>query len=93
MASSYEGVTWTITAAPGTTITDVILSGYDLQTAVVPMGTTVDNHSGPGMALSSSAYQWNDASTAQLVAAVEGLTGAAITSFHGCYQGSDFTIE
>lgn len=93
VVASYESVSWTITAAEGTTILEVILSGYESQSAMVPVGTTVVDRSGGNSPLSAAAFAWGDPETVQLVAAVEGLTGAELTSFHGCYQGSDFTLE
>ncbi|TKD03091.1 hypothetical protein [Polyangium fumosum] len=95
--SSYEPVHWTVTAAEGVTIEKVILNGYHDQTADVPAGVPVEIHDGPDGSLGAYAYAWPHAEggsdTQGLVAAVQNVTGRALTSFHGCYQATQFTLH
>lgn len=95
--SSYEPVHWTVTAAEGVTLEKVILNGYHDQTADVPAGVVVETHDGPDGSLGAYAHAWPHAEggsdTQALVAAVENLTGRALTSFHGCYQATHFTLH
>ncbi|MDC3956683.1 hypothetical protein [Polyangium jinanense] len=95
--SSYEPVHWTVTAAEGVTLEKVILNGYHDQTADVPAGVAVEIHDGPDGSLGAYGYAWPHAEggsdTQTLVAAVENLTGRALTSFHGCYQATHFTLH
>lgn len=88
---SYEQVTWTVTAGAGTTITQVTIGGYEASSANAPMGTMVVNQSSGGGL--TYAYEWLDPDTAGIVATLEAQTGASLSSFAGCYQGTDFTID
>ena len=95
--SSYEPVHWTVTAAEGVTLEKVILNGYHGQSADVPAGVPVEIHDGPDGSLGAYAYAWPHAEggsdTQALVAAIENLTGRALTSFNGCYQATHFTLH
>jgi hypothetical protein len=94
--SSYEPIHWTVTAAPGVVLEKVILNGYHDQTAAVPAGVPVEIFSGPEGSLGAYAYAWPSAeggsNTSQLVSAVEKVSGRELSSFHGCYRASSFTL-
>ncbi len=94
--SSYECVSWIVTAEPGANITDVIVNGYEVSSVEVPDGVDVEYHVGVGSYLSACAYAWpGDAcgcDTPGLVDDVERITDLTLTSFTGCYQGWDFTL-
>jgi hypothetical protein len=93
--SSYRAVNWTVTAVPFANVERVILNGYQAQTAAVPDGVEVENHSGLGAYIVPGAYEWPGAGlfdTQALVAAVEDSTDLALATFHGCYHGSRFTL-
>ncbi|HVK66582.1 MAG TPA: hypothetical protein VM694_18995 [Polyangium sp.] len=95
--SSYEPVHWTVTAAEGVTLEKVILNGYHDQTADVPAGVPVEIHDGPDGSLGAYGYAWPHAEggsdTQALVAAAQNVTGRVLTSFHGCYQATQFTLH
>lgn len=97
--SSYEPVHWTVTADPGVTLEKVILNGYHEQTADVPAGVPVEDHSfeTTGSWLGSCAYVWPDSGggcdAEQVAASLESMTGRDLSTFHGCYQAQSFTLH
>ena len=95
--SSYEPVSWTVTAEPGAIIEKVIINGYHDQKASVPAGVPVEIYSGPGTSLGAYGYAWpsseGGSDTQGLVKALESLTGRPLSSFHGCYQADSFVLH
>lgn len=97
--SSYEPVTWTVTAEPGVVIEKIILNGYHAQTASAPSGVPVEayDYEVHGNWLGAYAYAWpgstGGSDTQALVATLEQLAGRGMTSFHGCYQGTSYVLH
>lgn len=95
--SAYEPVAWQIYLEPGAIVEKIILNGYYQQTVVGVTGVPVLDYSdqGTGQALGISAYRWGndpDSGTDQLVPQLEKLAGVSLTSFQGCYRGTDFRV-
>jgi hypothetical protein len=95
--SGYEAVSWTVTATSGTTLEAIVLTGGKQQTVVAPSGVRVNDYSGPTGSIRTYAYAYPSAAggsdTAAHLAALEATTGLPPTSFHGCYQGTAFTLK
>ena len=94
--SSYQQTQWRVVAAPGVMIRQIILNGSIAGELLdAPADVEVINRTGD-MALTACAYRWPDdelgCNTPGLVMAVEQLTGLALTSFQGCYEGGMFQI-
>jgi cysteine-rich repeat protein len=98
--ASYEPITWTVTAAEGTEILEIVASGYHAQTVNAPAGIPIDivSYDQTGNFL-GCAYEYPDqdptsgCETPDLFAAVEAYLGTEITSFNGCYQMSEATLN
>jgi hypothetical protein len=94
VVSSYEPVKWTVTRTAGTTLTSIIVAGFNAQTVVtVPVGVPVTNNSGVGGSLRAYGYKYGQASTTNLLTKVQAQTGLPTTSHHGCYTGTSFTLQ
>ena len=95
--SSYEPTTWIVNPAAGTTITDIVVNGYNSSTVSGGGGATVTHRTGGGTYWSACAYGWPSTTggcdTPGLVAAAETWAGVATRSFVGCYAGSAFDIR
>jgi hypothetical protein len=87
--SAYEPTSWHVTLAPGVTIQSISLIGYEQQTVDLP-GVPVIHGSGCGY---SYPYNGGGCDTNQLIQLAEAQAGAPLTSFHGCYQASDWTLH
>lgn len=95
--SSYEPARWILTASPDTRIERVIVNGYFRPTVDVPTGTAIEIHSweGANEYIAEFDYEWPQAErgTRGLTVVAQDLTGLALSSFVGCYAGSDFTLR
>ena len=95
--SSYEATHWTVNVGPGATLERVILNGYKQQTATVPAGVPIEDHSPYyHQWLGSCGYAWPDngqgCNTTNLIAAAEQLTGLCLASFQGCDHATEFSF-
>lgn len=96
--SAYEPVTWKIQPEPGAAISQIILNGYYDQQVVGVENIPIQKYSdeATGQSLGNFIYQW-DASKVQspnsLVSKLEQLTGSKLTSFQGCYRGTQFQVK
>lgn len=98
--SAYSKTDWSVTAGPDTELVEVIANGYEPQTVVAPAGvpTTAFSFETGGDFLGCG-YEYPDqdptsgCETPELFAAVSAYTQLPISSYHGCYQASDFTIN
>jgi len=97
--ASYSAVTWNVTTGPDTMLVDVTAHGYDAQTIIAPdgvptaiLGYDVD------FTFLGCAYEYPDqdlnsgCETPELLANIEATLGQPVSSFHGCYAASEFTI-
>jgi hypothetical protein len=95
--SSYEPTTWIVNPAAGTTITDIVVNGYNASSVTGAGGATVTNRTTPGSYWSACAYGWPSTTggcdTPGLVSAAEAWAGVATKGFVGCYAGSTFDIR
>jgi hypothetical protein len=97
--SSYSAADWTVTTGPETDLVAVYTHGYEAQTVQAPDGveTTVLSFES-GADFLGCGYEFPDqdptsgCETPELLAGIEGLLDLPVTSFHGCYAASDFTI-
>lgn len=87
--SAYEPVHWHLDLAEGTAVSGLLVNGYHPQRVsgaeTVPV---VEIRSGEGR-LFESVDRYQPGATS----AVEGYTGLALTSFHGCYEASQLTLR
>jgi len=99
--ASYENVDWTVTAASGTTIDEILVTGYHQQQVVsAPSGVTVNIRSYDQTGSNygnwcgySYPYAGGGCDTGLLISGVEAHTGMTLSSFTGCYHGTAFTLE
>ena len=87
--SAYEPTSWHISLATGATVRAVQLFGYYTQTVDL---TNVRVTQGTACGYSYP-YNGGGCDTNALLATVEAQTGAHVTTFHGCYQASDWTLH
>jgi hypothetical protein len=92
--SSYEPVTWKLNVQPGVIIEKIILNGYYDQNIIGVSGIPIEEYSQEGthQTLGNFPYQWNSVSST-MVNQLQQKTGLEITSFKGCYRGTDFKID
>ena len=71
-------------------------TGFDAGPWTRDAGDVVDAGTGPGSYFAACAYEWpagtGGCATEDLVAGVEAHTGLSVSSFHGCYASSGFTL-
>ena len=97
--SSYEPVHWNITLDKEVKLEKVIINGYHDQEISGISGIPIKEFSyqGTGRYIGKFAYQWNKSyhhpSTTSLVTKLEQITNTNLTSFQGCYRGTNFTIK
>ncbi|MEA5522672.1 hypothetical protein [Limnoraphis robusta] len=98
--SSYEPVNWNVQVEPGVEIEKIIVNGYHDQkvTGVSDSKIPIEeySHEGTGKYLENFTYQWSSAEnqgTPALVTQLSQLTGTQLTSFQGCYRGTQFEIQ
>jgi len=96
--SAYEPVKWNIQAEPGAEISKIIVNGYHDQQVVGVENILVEEYSyeETGQSLGNFMYEWNASesqSPSSLVTKLEQLTGSQLTSFQGCYRGTQFQVK
>ena len=87
--SSYEPASWHVTLAPGARVQSVTLIGYHAQTVDLP-NVPIAHDTGCGY---SYPYNGGGCDTDALLALAAQHAGAPLTTFHGCYQASDWTLH
>lgn len=87
--SAYEATSWKIRLAPDAKLVEVRLLGYEPQT-VEAAGVPVTRGQGCGY---SYPYNGGGCDTDALLAGVRAHTGEPLTTFHGCYQASQWTLH
>lgn len=85
----YESINWVVTAAPGANIQEIILGGFNVQTASAPAGVTVRTLPESSMPLG---MYWPSHRSTDMVEAAEFYTNLSLTSFRGCYDSTGFEI-
>jgi hypothetical protein len=97
--SAYEPVQWNITAEPGAVIEKIIVNGYHNQTVSGVSGIPIEEYSyeETGNYIGDFIYKWGatpeSTNTSSLVTKLEQINRTSLTSFQGCYRGTNFTIE
>lgn len=98
--ASYEDVDWTVNAASGTTITEILVTGYHDQSVNAPSGVPVSVRSYDQTKSNygnwcgySYPYAGGGCDTAKLIAGVEAETGMTMDSFSGCYRATEFSLK
>lgn len=87
--SAYEPVNWQVSLGEGVTIKSVTLIGYYDQT--VNLTNVPVNH---GQACGYSyPYNGGGCDTDEMLAKATELAGGEVTTFHGCYQASSWTLN
>ncbi len=87
--SAYEPTDWQVTLAPGAQIEAITLVGYHTQTVDVP-NVPITHDTGCGY---SYPYNGGGCDTDALLELAATHAGAGVTSFHGCYHASDWTLH
>ncbi|MDI9639309.1 hypothetical protein QM565_26745 [Geitlerinema splendidum] len=94
--SSYEPVEWQLNLAPNVQIEKIILNGYHDQTIVGAENIPVEEYSyeGTGTSFSDFPHSWTgDFANAVMIPQLQALTGRSLTSFQGCYRGTEFSLR
>jgi hypothetical protein len=97
--SAYEPVQWNITPEPGVVIEKIIVNGYHNQTVSGVSGIPIEEHSyeETGNYIGDFIYKWGataeSSNTSSLVTKLEQRNRTSLTSFQGCYRGTNFTIK
>ncbi|MGK7923432.1 MAG: hypothetical protein AB4080_25880 [Trichodesmium sp.] len=97
--SAYEPVDWNVTLGTEVKLEKIIINGYHNQKVSGVSNIPIEEFSykGTGNYLGKFAYKWNkfspNAETISLVTKLEQLTDTNLTSFQGCYRGTNFTIK
>jgi hypothetical protein len=97
--SAYEPVNWNVTVEPGTVIEKIIVNGYNNQTVSGVSGIPVEEHSyeETGKYIGDFIYNWGatteNSNTSSLVTKLEEINSTKLTSFQGCYRGTNFSIK
>ena len=97
--SAYEPTNWNITVAPGTAIEKIIVNGYHHQTVSGVSGIPIEEHSyeKTGDYIGHFIYKWGatpeSTKTPSLVTKLEQINRTNLTSFQGCYRGTNFSIK
>ncbi len=87
--SAYEATSWRIRLGANTRIREVRLLGYEDQTVDL---ANVPVTRGPGCGYSYP-YNGGGCDTDALLAGVKAHSGLDVTTFHGCYQASQWTLH
>lgn len=92
--SSYEPVIWNLNLEPDVVIEKIIVNGYHTQqiTGVNNIPIQQYTYEQTGQSLGSFVYKWDDNSQV-LVEPLTQITGTTLTSFQGCYRGTEFQIN
>jgi hypothetical protein len=97
--SAYEPVNWNVTVEPGTVINKIIVNGYNNQTVSGVSGIPIEEHSyeETGKYIGDFIYKWGataeNSNTSSLVTKLEEINRTKLTSFQGCYRGTNFSIK
>ncbi|MEG5059248.1 hypothetical protein QUB60_14970 [Microcoleus sp. A2-C5] len=97
--SAYEPVNWNINVEPGTVIEKIIVNGYHNQTVSGVSGIPIEEHSyeETGDYIGEFIYKWGatteSPNTPSLVTKLEQINRTSLTSFQGCYRGTNFSIK
>lgn len=97
--SAYEPVNWNVTLEPGTVINKIIVNGYNNQTVSGVSGIPIEEHSyeETGEYIGDFIYKWGataeNSNTSSLVTKLEEINRTKLTSFQGCYRGTNFSIK
>lgn len=92
IVSAYDPVHWNVTNSGTGTITQIIADGYYEPVVTAPDGVPV-TILGWDDSYWSSAYDFDDYDAHLLAEYAEAATGLELTSFHGCYEGHQFTVD
>lgn len=94
--SAYEPTAWDVELLPGVEIESVHLIGYHAQTVNlegVPVTTDTYEQGGQAACGYSIPYNGEGCDTNELLALAESRAGGEVTTFHGCYQASEWTLH
>ena len=97
--SAYEPIDWNVTVEPGTVIEKIIVNGYHNQTVSGVSGIPIEEHSyeETGNYIGDFIYKWGataeSPNTPSLVTKLEEINRTTLTSFQGCYRGTNFSIK
>jgi len=97
--SAYEPVNWNVTVEPGAIIEKIIVNGYHNQTVSGASGIPIEEHSyeETGNYIGDFIYKWGataeNSNTPSLVTKLEQINRTKLTSFQGCYRGTNFSIK
>ncbi|MCC3417885.1 MAG: hypothetical protein JGK28_07920 [Microcoleus sp. PH2017_07_MST_O_A] len=96
--SAYEPVNWNVTVEPGAVIEKIIVNGYNNQTVSGVSGIPIQVHSyeATGNYIGDFIYKWGtnpESNTPSLVTKLEQTNRTSLTSFQGCYRGTNFSIK
>ena len=97
--SAYEPVNWNINVEPGTVIEKIIVNGYHNQTVSGVSGIPIEEHSyeKTGDYIGEFIYKWGataeSPNTPSLVTKLEQINSTSLTSFQGCYRGTNFSLK
>jgi hypothetical protein len=87
--SAYVATNWHVRLAPGATVRAVELFGYEAQAVDLP-GVPITGGSACGY---SYPYNGGGCDTNHLLALAEAQASAGLTTFHGCYHASSWTLH
>jgi hypothetical protein len=91
----YDAVNWNVVTTPGANLQRVIVSGVESQNASVPDGVPVEIHPPWPDNLGSEVEdfgEYGDENSLILLLAAEEATGLCMSSFHQCYEATQFRI-
>ena len=96
--SAYEPINWNVTVEPGVVIEKIIVNGYHNQTVSGVSGIPIEVHSyeKTGNYIGDFIYKWGatpETNTPSLVTKLEQTNRTRLTSFQGCYRGTNFNIK
>ncbi|MEG4804094.1 hypothetical protein QUB63_24165 [Microcoleus sp. ARI1-B5] len=97
--SAYEPVNWNVTVEPGAVIEKIIVNGYHNQTVSGVSRIPIEEHSyeETGEYIGDFIYKWGATAenyhTPSLVTKLEEINRTKLTSFQGCYRGTNFSIK
>ena len=96
--SAYEPINWNVTLEPGVVIEKIIVNGYNNQKVSGVSGIPIEVHSyeQTGEYLGDFIYKWGataESNTPSLVTKLQEINRTSLTSFQGCYRGTNFTIK